>query len=123
MHALILGATGSAGRALIRCLGGARPTVDLTAVSRTATALAGVQRVLTGHYGDLFGSTEGRRQLTGIDAVVHLADGLSVLQKRAHAADSALADRLVASSLALTVAVRDARVPLLLRQLDQGHRR
>jgi nucleoside-diphosphate-sugar epimerase len=114
MHTLILGASGSTGQALIRYLGSASPTIDLTAVSRTATALPGVQRVLTGHYGDLFGSTEGRRQLAGIDAVVHLADGLSVLQKRAHAADSALADRLLASSRELALAVRDARVPLLL---------
>ena len=81
MHALILGGTGIAGRALIDELRAGRQAVDVTAVSRTATSLPGVQRVLTGHYGDLVRSGELKRRLEGVDVVVHLADGLSVLQQ------------------------------------------
>ena len=85
----------------------------MTVVSRTAAALPDVDRVLTGHFADLIGSPDIRRLLAGVDAVVHLADGLSVLQYPPHAADAALADRLIAASQSLALAVRDARVPLL----------
>jgi nucleoside-diphosphate-sugar epimerase len=113
MHILIVGATGSGGQSLVRHLRSRRPKARLTAVSRTATALPGVDRVLRGHYFELIATPEVRRQLAGFDAVVHLADGLSVLQHPPHAADEALAGRLIGSSEALAAAVRDARVPLL----------
>lgn len=113
MHLLILGGTGFAGQALVRQLQGESAVVDVTVVSRTATSLPGVKRVLTGHYGDLVRSAEFRRQLAGVDAIVHLGDGLSILQEPAHAADTAQADRLVVSSEEIASTARDARVPLL----------
>jgi nucleoside-diphosphate-sugar epimerase len=112
MHILILGGTGSGGQKLIQYLHGANPNVDLTLISRTATELPGVKRMLTGHYGSLIDSSSLRPQLTSLDAVVHLADGLSILQQRRYAADRALADRLLNLSEALALAIRDARVPL-----------
>ena len=113
MRVLILGGTGSAGRSLIRHLQRRVPNALLTVVSRTATALPGVARVLTGHFADLVTLPDIRRQLTEFDSVVHLADGLSSLQQASHAADAAPADRLMAASEDLAVALRDARVPLL----------
>jgi nucleoside-diphosphate-sugar epimerase len=110
MHALILGGTGIAGRALIEELRTGRPGVDVTAVSRTATVLPGVRGVLTGHYGDLVRSGELKRRLESVDVIVHLADGLSVLQQRRFAADAAEAERLLAASVSLTVAARAAKV-------------
>ena len=112
MHALILGATGSAGQALVRKLRSDGPPIEVSVVSRTATDLPGA-RVLTGHYGDLAGTAEFRQWLEGVDAVVHLADGLSLLQQPRFAAEEALAERLRAASTRLAVAVREARVPLL----------
>jgi UDP-4-keto-D-FucNAc 4-reductase len=114
MHILIVGGMGSGGQSLIRQLRSRCPKADLTVVSRTATAVPGVARVLTGHYADLIAAPEVARQLAGYDAVVHLADGLSILQYPPHSADATLADRLIRASAALAVAVRDARVPLLL---------
>ena len=70
-------------------------------------------RVLTGHYGDLAGSAELRRWLAGVDVIVHLADGLSVLQEPRLAADTGEAERLISASERLAVAVRAAEVPLL----------
>jgi nucleoside-diphosphate-sugar epimerase len=111
MHVLILGGTGFSGQALIRHFDGERPTADFTVVSRTATALPGVRRVFTGHYADLLRSPAFRSELSSVDAIVHLADGLSILQNREHAA-AAQVDSLVAPSRDLAVAARDARVPL-----------
>ncbi len=113
MHALILGGTGSTGQALIRQLQGGTAPVDVTVASRTATAVPGAARVLTGHYGDLGLRGELRQWLAGVDAVVHLADGLSVLQEPRFAADIAEADRLVSASERLAAAVREAEVPLI----------
>lgn len=113
MHALILGATGSAGQALVRQLRSDGPPVEVSVVSRTVTDLPGAARVLTGRYGDLAGTGEFRQWLEGVDAAVHLADGLSLLQQPRFAADAALAERLRAASTRLAVAVREAKVPLL----------
>src|SRR5262245_30754356 len=112
MHALILGGTGSAGRALIGQLRAGEPSVELTVVSRMETQVPGTDRVLTGHYADLIGSGELPRQLGRAEAVVHLGDGLSILQRPPFAADAALSDRLIAASQRLAQAVRDAKVPL-----------
>jgi nucleoside-diphosphate-sugar epimerase len=113
MHALILGGTGSAGRALLRQLQGARVPVDVSVVSRTATSLPGAATVLTGHYGDLACTGDLQRHLAGVDAVVHLADGLGVLQKPRFASDTSVADRLISASERLAAGVREAKVPLL----------
>jgi UDP-glucose 4-epimerase len=113
MRALILGGTGSTGRALIRQLQGGAAPAEVSVVSRTATSLPGAARVLTGSYRDLAGTAQFRKVLAGMDAVVHLADGLSVLQEPRFAADTAEADRLIAGSERLAMAVRDAEVPLL----------
>jgi nucleoside-diphosphate-sugar epimerase len=113
MHILISGGTGAGAQSLIRHLQSRAPKAVLTAVSRTARDLPGVARVLTGHYADLLGSPAGRRLLGGVDALVHLADGLSILQHPGHAADAALAGRLIGASQALALALREARVPLL----------
>jgi len=113
MHTFILGGNGPAARALMRQLQGAREPIEVSAMSRTATSLPGVSRVLTGNYGDLAGSAEFRRWLARVDAVVHLADGLGVLQEPRLAQDMAEADRLIAASRRLALAVRAAEVPLL----------
>jgi nucleoside-diphosphate-sugar epimerase len=113
MHALVLGGTGSAGRALIRELLGDGPAIEVSVVSRTATSLPGASRVLTGHYGDLARSAEFREWLARVDVIVHLADGLSVLQQPRFAAGAALAERLMAASERLAEAARAARVPRL----------
>src|SRR5262245_32340290 len=112
MHALILGGAGSAGRKLIRQLlddGG--PPVAISVVSRTATSMPGGTRVLSGHYGELAYTAEFRQYLAGVDVIVHLADGLSVLQQPGRAAEVTEADRLVAASEQLAQAARLARVP------------
>jgi nucleoside-diphosphate-sugar epimerase len=113
MHALIVGGTGSAGRALIRALRGTGAPVGISVISRTATVLPGVDGVLTGHYRDLVASDHVRHRLAATDAVVHLADGLGILQEPALERDAAEADRLIAASVRLAEAVREARVPLL----------
>jgi nucleoside-diphosphate-sugar epimerase len=113
MRILIVGGTGAAGRSLVRHLKRRGPKARVTVVSRTATALPDVDEVLTGDYAGLAAEPAARRRLAGFDAVVHLADGLSVLQHPRHAADAALAGRLIGASEALAAAVREARVPLL----------
>jgi nucleoside-diphosphate-sugar epimerase len=83
-------------------------------VSRTSTGLPvpGVGTVLTGHYGDLARSGALGPWLKGVDTVVHLADGLSVLQEPRFAADRGHAEALMAASERLAEAVRAAGVPL-----------
>jgi nucleoside-diphosphate-sugar epimerase len=114
MHLMILGGTGSAGRALIELLAALRPAVDVSVVSRSATDLPGARHVLTGHFSDLARSTDFRRRLMNVDAIVHLADGLSILQQSQHAFDAAQAGRLVESSERLAQAAEHARVPLFI---------
>jgi nucleoside-diphosphate-sugar epimerase len=114
MHVFIPGGTGAAGRALIRQLQSDGPPVSVSVMSRTATSLAlpGVARVLTGHYGGLARSGALAPLLEGADAVVHLADGLSVLQEPRFAADHGHAEALMAASQELALAARAAGVPL-----------
>jgi nucleoside-diphosphate-sugar epimerase len=113
MHALILGGTGSAGRALIRQLLDERLPIEVSAMSRTATSLPGAARVVTGDYGELALSAEFRQWLARVDVIVHLADGLSILQQPRFAADTELAERLIAASERLAVAARAAGMPRL----------
>ncbi|MBO0764589.1 MAG: NAD-dependent epimerase/dehydratase family protein [Hyphomicrobiaceae bacterium] len=114
MHVLIVGGTGAAGRVLIRQLQGDGPPDCVSVISRTATSLPlpGVARVLTGHYGDLACSGALGPWLKGVDAVVHLADGLSALQEPRLAADGGHAEALMAGSEGLAGAVRAAGLPL-----------
>lgn len=107
---LILGGTGTTGKALIRHLHAGGQRVDVTVVSRTVAAFPGAAKVITGHYADLVRSAEFRRGLGAYDAIVHLGDGLGLLQQRA--SDTSLADRLVAASQAVALAAREAQVPL-----------
>jgi nucleoside-diphosphate-sugar epimerase len=111
MHVLILGGTGSAGRTLIRQLQGDGPPVKIGVASRTAASLPGVDRVLTGDYGDLARAGGLGPWLTGVDAVVHLADGLSVLQQPRLAGAAEHAADLISASERLAEAVRAAKVP------------
>jgi UDP-glucose 4-epimerase len=110
MRVLVVGGTGFAGRALIRELsdGGG----DITVVSRTVSSMPGVKRVIVGHFGELSRTIEFAGELAQMDAVVHLGDGLSVLEQRANVGDTALAGRLVAASANLFTAAREARLPL-----------
>ncbi len=110
MRVLVVGGTGFAGRALIRELSSGG--VDTMVVSRAATSIPGAKRVIVGHYGDASRRAEFAREMARVDAVVHLGDGLSVLEERAHGANAGLADRLVAASASLLVAAREARLPL-----------
>lgn len=112
MRVLVLGGTGTTGKELIRHLREGHPSAELTVLSRTAVALPGVTRVMTGHYADLARAADFRRALAAFEAVVHLGDGLSILQERSHAADMAEADRLIAASESITRAVQEAQVPL-----------
>jgi nucleoside-diphosphate-sugar epimerase len=112
MHLMILGGTGCVGRALIEHLAAGRAKVDVSVVSRSATDLPRTRRVITGHFAGLLHTPAFRRHLATADAVVHLADGLSILQRRRYAADAAEADQLIENSQRLAVAARTARVPL-----------
>jgi nucleoside-diphosphate-sugar epimerase len=114
MHALILGATGSSGRALLSELASAGPPMEVSAVSRHAASLPGVAKLVLGHYGELARSGAFRRWLARVNVIVHLADGLSVLQRRRFATDRAEAERLIAASERLAVAAREAKVPLII---------
>ena len=109
MRVLILGGTGATGKALIRSLR-EESGADISVISRTASKLSGATRVLTGHYADIVRAPEFREELVKLDAIVHLGDGLGILQGRARAAVDA--DRLIAASESVAMAARDARVPL-----------
>ncbi len=111
MRVLILGGTGATGKALIESLREAG-AVDIAVISRAATTLPGATRVLTGYYADIVPSAQFGEDLASLDAIVHLGDGLGVLQGSARAAGAAEADRLIAASERVAVAARDARVPL-----------
>jgi nucleoside-diphosphate-sugar epimerase len=112
MHLMILGGTGCIGRALIEHLAAHSIKVDVSVVSRSAREVPRARRVITGHFADLLQTADFRRHLATADAVLHLADGLSSLQRRRHAADAALANRLIESSARLAETTRGVRVPL-----------
>jgi UDP-glucose 4-epimerase len=110
---MILGGTGVAGRALVRALHG-HPDAEVVVVSRRATQLPGVGRIVRGSYSGLAGTEAFGRELAQTDAVVHLGDGLTLLERRENVHETALADSLVAASCALALAVRQAGAPLLI---------
>jgi nucleoside-diphosphate-sugar epimerase len=111
MRILILGGTGSTGRALIGDLRGREEPLDITVISRSTRELPGATKVLTGHYAQLVPSASFKDQLWSVDAVVHLADGLADLQSRMLANDTSLANQLIAGSRDVAIAARDAGVP------------
>jgi len=111
MRVLVVGGTGFAGRALIRELLNAGS--DITVVSRSASSIPGVKRVIVGHYGELSRTADFAVELAQMDAAVHLGDGLSVIEQRVNVGDAALAGRLVAASANLVIAAREARLPLI----------
>jgi UDP-glucose 4-epimerase len=81
-------------------------------MSRTATEVAGATRVVTGHYGELARSGGLAPYLRGHDAIIHLGDGLGILQEARHAADTELADRLIGNTLNAFGATCEQRIPL-----------
>ena len=111
MRLLILGGTGSTGRALIDDLREQDEPVSITVISRSARELPGVTQVVTGHYAQVVPENPFRRELPTFDAVVHLADGLGELQSHKRARNTQLADPLIAASRDVAIAARDARMP------------
>jgi UDP-glucose 4-epimerase len=113
MKILVLGGTGFAGQVLIRHLNAELSGVELSVVSRSGTDLLGVDRVFTGHYAHLSASADFRRKLAEFDAVVHLADGLSILQAR-RATGNFEVHRLIDASERFALAAREVRLPLFI---------
>ena len=111
MRLLILGGTGSTGRALIDDLRQRDEPVSITVISRSARDLPAVTQVVTGHYAQVVPENPFRRELPTFDAVVHLADGLGELQSHKRARNTQLADPLIAASRDVAIAARDARMP------------
>lgn len=102
MRALVTGATGFIGRALVAELL-ARGHAVRAAVRRPEDCLAGAETVVLG---DLSAATDWRATLRGIDTVFHLA---ALVHTRGTRHDEAEWERInVASSVALAIAARDA---------------
>jgi nucleoside-diphosphate-sugar epimerase len=114
MRVVIVGGTSQLGKALVSALLSQHGSFRVCVVSRTAEREDEFVRVIHGHYEDLAVSRAFRRELETFDAVVHLADGLPVLQERGFERDRRLADRLLEGSRRLVQAVRACRVPLFL---------
>ena len=111
MRLLILGGTGSTGRALIGHLRDRDEPISITVMSRSERELPGANQVVTGHYAQVVPTGPFRRELATFDAVVHLADGLGELQSHRRARDTQLAEQLISASRDVAIAARDARVP------------
>jgi nucleoside-diphosphate-sugar epimerase len=113
MRVIVLGGRGAAGRALIRELQG-EPGTEIVGVTRKADDLPGVSRTMRGDYSELAGTEAFLRELAKANVVIHLGDGLTVLERHANRRDQGLADRLVAASSALALAACHAKVPLFI---------
>ena len=113
MRVIVLGGRGVAGRALIRALRG-EPGTEIVGVTRKGDDLPDVSHTVRGNYGELAGTRAFHRELAKVGTVIHLGDGLSVLEHRENRRDKALADRLVAASSGLALAARDVEVPLFI---------
>ena len=114
MRVLIVGGLGEIGKALASNLRSQAIPATICVLSRTGKQADGDVRVMTGNYADLAPSLSFQRELANFDAVVHLADGLAVLQERETTLKSSLADALVDGSRRLAQAVRLSHVPLFL---------
>lgn len=113
MRVIVLGGTGAAGRALIRELQ-SEPGSEIVGVTRKADDLPGVSRTVRGSYGELAGTEAFQRELAKAGAIIHLGDGLPIIERRENRRNEALADRLVAASSALALSARDAKVPVFI---------
>ena len=111
MRILILGGTGPLGRALVQRLRGADPNAHIALVSRAQPYIPGASEVVRGDQAVLLPSPEFAERLAGFDAVVHLGDGLAVLQ-RGGWRRLRQADVLIGASESMARAVAAARVPL-----------
>jgi nucleoside-diphosphate-sugar epimerase len=114
MRVVIVGGTSQLGKAVVSALRSHGASFSVSVLSRTADCEDELVRVIRGHYKDLAVSAAFRRELETFDAVVHLADGLPVLQERGFERDRRLADALLEGSRCLIQAVRACRVPLFL---------
>jgi nucleoside-diphosphate-sugar epimerase len=114
MRVVIIGGTSQLSKALISALLSHDVAFSVCVLSRTADCDDESVRVIRGHYKDLAVSTAFRRELETFDAVVHLADGLPVLQEGKFERDRRFADGLLEGSRRLVHAVRACRVPLFL---------
>lgn len=112
MRILILGGTSIAGQALLEHLREHHPNCRIDVVSRSAVTAANADRVIRGHFAELLATPSFKSELAAYDAVVHLADGVPILQTRRRRSDTLLAETLVAATGQLALAVRAARVPL-----------
>jgi nucleoside-diphosphate-sugar epimerase len=114
MRVVIVGGTSPLSKALVSALLSHDSSFSVCVLSRTADCDDGLVRVIRGHYKDLAVSAAFRRELETFDAVIHLADGLPVLQERQFERERRLADVLLEGSRRLIQAVRACRVPLFL---------
>lgn len=114
MRLLILGGTGPLGMALIPHLRARHAGVHITVISRTFAELPGASRVIKGDQAQIVPSPEFARELADCDAVVHLGDGLGMLQRGGGAVLAENADRLVAASERMAEAAGRAGVTLFI---------
>jgi nucleoside-diphosphate-sugar epimerase len=112
MRVVIVGGSSQLSKALVAALRSHDASFKICVLSTTANSHHGLVRVIRGHYRDLAVSQAFRRELETFDAVVHLADGLPVLEKRTFERDTRLAEGLLEGSRRLVRAVRASRVPL-----------
>ncbi len=113
MRVMVLGGTGVAGRALIRALQD-DAGCEVIVVSRGASEVPGAHGVIQGSYGELADTEAFRRELAQTEVVVHLGDGLPVLERKENIRDTRLADRLVDASSRFARAAREAKVARLI---------
>jgi nucleoside-diphosphate-sugar epimerase len=82
---------------------------SIAVLSRSADRSVGDVRVIVGHHAALATNAAFRQELKSFDAVVHLADGLSLLEDRQFAGD---AGALIDASRRFVRAVRDSGTKL-----------
>jgi UDP-glucose 4-epimerase len=114
MRVVIVGGTSQLSKALVSALRSHDASFSVCVLSRTGDCDDELVRVIRGHYKDLADAVAFRRELKTFDAVVHLADGLPVLQEKRFERDARLADGLLEGSRRLVQAVRACGVPLFL---------
>jgi len=111
VKALVTGATGFVGQALVRqMLADGRSAVRAAVRRETGALPAGVECVVTGDLADLNGETSWRTALSGADAVVHLAARVHVMRESASDPLSEFRRVNVAASLELATRAAAAGV-------------
>jgi nucleoside-diphosphate-sugar epimerase len=111
MRLLVLGGTSIAGQAVLQYATEYQTDCRIYTASRSHDFVPNAQRVIRGHFTELLKTGPFRQDLSGYDAVVHLADGAPILQQARHVTDTTLADQLVSATRELLVAAQDAGVP------------